>query len=170
MQQLSCVCPTSLPVLTLQQLRDSTTNSGFLFLPMLTETAVSLPQGFLFFDTNLAQVVCQALADTFVPFCCCCFLVLKPETLKHTPSCKSCRSALCIHRCEDLTFYVTFMIPRESQCCSGAAKDRSSKHDCHGNTVVKLTSQQQPCKTGIALLCYYGPISTRILPAEHQTE
>ena len=113
-QQLSCVCHTALPVVTLQQLSDSITNSGLLFLPMHTETAVSLPQGFLFFDTYLAQAVCQALAATFSQFCCCCFLVLKPGRLKHTLSCKSCKSALYIHRCEDLTFYVTFTIPKQN--------------------------------------------------------
>lgn len=93
-QQLSCVCHTALPVVTLQQLSDSTTYSGLLFLPMHTETAVSLPQGFLFFDTYLAQAVCQALAEAFSQFCCCCcFLALKPGRLKHTLSCKSCKSA-----------------------------------------------------------------------------
>lgn len=72
-------------------------------------------------------------------------------------------SALYIHTCEDFTFYITFRISRQYYSCSGAAKERSSRHDCHRNTGVTMTSQQWPCEGE-------HPISTKILPAECQRE
>lgn len=90
-----------------------TTNSGLLFLPIHRETAVSLPQGFLFFDTYFVQAVFQAVADAPSQLCCC-FLVLKPGRLQHPLSCISCKSALNTHRSDDLTFCVNFSILRKN--------------------------------------------------------
>lgn len=70
-----------------------------LFLLIHRETTISQAYRFLFFDIWLGHVVFQALADVPGQFCCCFFMCW---SFQHNLICKPCKSALNIHRSDDL--------------------------------------------------------------------